>query len=348
MKYNALVLSGGGFNGYYQYSIIEELLKNKVKFDYVCGCSTGSLNAAMLATNQFHVVGEIYNLIKKQGMSVVSNQEYAEYVKGEIVLNKNKLFRKATRGLFPFNIFNFNKTLNIISKNLQDVVSLSDNAPLLDILKKHIRLDNFEIPCEFATVELNEGCLVNFKPSDFDDADELCKSILASTSMPGIWSPVSQVRTRSKMYYNLVDGGVRDVNPLNSAVTYINKHDSDNDSWTVWIINCSTGYVEPSYTSMNIMNIVKRCLLDISLNEIGSNDVSGFIAINEILSTFNKDKLWIGKKVFSNFKTVSFTPERPLGEALDCSKEQLELRYWLGKKAIEKLINEGIMDNIEE
>ena len=56
----ALVLSGGGAKGSYQYGVWKALKKLNIKFDIVTGTSIGAVNGAMMTLDDFDKAGEVW------------------------------------------------------------------------------------------------------------------------------------------------------------------------------------------------------------------------------------------------------------------------------------------------
>lgn len=59
----ALVLSGGGAKGSYQYGVWKALRKLNVKFDIVTGTSIGAVNGAMIALDDFERAGHVWETL---------------------------------------------------------------------------------------------------------------------------------------------------------------------------------------------------------------------------------------------------------------------------------------------
>jgi NTE family protein len=84
----ALILGGGSIKGAYQAGVIETLLKNGFKPDYLYGISVGSLNAAFLADRAFFV-GNIFNVLTSNFNGLLSVQPLRKLV-GE-TLDRDRL-----------------------------------------------------------------------------------------------------------------------------------------------------------------------------------------------------------------------------------------------------------------
>ncbi len=57
----ALVLPGGGAKGAFQAGVLQVLREQGFTYDVISGISVGSLNGAMLATDQFDTMIEVWN-----------------------------------------------------------------------------------------------------------------------------------------------------------------------------------------------------------------------------------------------------------------------------------------------
>ena len=61
----ALVLSGGGAKGSYQYGVWKALRKLNIKFDIVTGTSIGAVNGAMIVLGDYKKAGYVALKVQK-------------------------------------------------------------------------------------------------------------------------------------------------------------------------------------------------------------------------------------------------------------------------------------------
>jgi NTE family protein len=103
-------------------------------------------------------------------------------------------------------------------------------------------------------------CIAQHPPAQRPVQIDLATGVLASSSMPGIFRPVS---FGGETY---VDGGVREVLPLQVAI--------DLGADTVYAIHASKEAPEPGgpYAAAGIIDIVARSLVDLAIGEIARDD----------------------------------------------------------------------------
>lgn len=178
----ALVLSGGGANGAFQYGALK-YIEEKVKprfpnFDYkIISCvSVGSLNGVMLSMGKFDVLGELWQ----------SPQLQSHIFDG-------------TLSWFP-----------ILRKLLSLDKAFLDNGPLFNLLKQNVRLadiKNDQYDLRIGVVSLRDGKFRALRPIDFVEDLAFQKAILASTSIPVLWKPVGKIETRYGILEDVVEIG---------------------------------------------------------------------------------------------------------------------------------------------
>lgn len=186
----ALVLAGGGARGAYQVGMLRELVINQgLDFDIIRGVSVGALNASFLA--QAPVAGNsLANL----------QQKVAElYRLWTTEIHGNGSVYKQRAGGPAGLVFGADSIFSL--------------EPLQELLQKHLSLAalrrsgrNFAV----GTVSLVSGDYQEWWP---DDA-HFIQRIVASASIPVVFPPVTFKDQREV----LVDGGVRNITPLASAL----------------------------------------------------------------------------------------------------------------------------------
>ena len=178
MPGTALVLSGGGAKGAFQFAAERYAREVKgYKWDIIAGVSVGALNGEMLAMEKYKRLAEIWDTITN-----------------DKVYKGNLNFWSAIKILFGSD-------------------SIYSNAPLWELGQKEVTPpDAQKIKAELliGTVSLFSGEYIVAKKTDSD----LAKMVFASTIMPVIWTPINISADRKGM----VDGGVRNVSPLGDVV----------------------------------------------------------------------------------------------------------------------------------
>jgi NTE family protein len=258
-------------------------------------------------------------------------------------------------------IFNQKKISRDLKKDFDNFRSVADNSPLL---KKLLSLRQQGKPRSLIDAIADNNCLYKcgFVPLDtgmyqspfaheFADDAQLCNAVLASTSMPVVWSPVAEVVTTNQIHKDCVDGGIVDVSPLGDVIKEINKQ-GDNDEYTIIIINSSNGQTEPDPHVRNIAQIAVRSLADIAITEIFNNDLREFLTINSILQQqglteinydyFNWTTGTTTMKRRKVFKALVIQPEATLGDTLNSTPEAIQQRRQAGKRRAERLLMEYV------
>ncbi|MEM7374659.1 MAG: patatin-like phospholipase family protein [Bacteroidota bacterium] len=312
----ALVLSGGGANGAFQFGAlkyIEEEVKPRIPdfhYNLIAGVSVGAINGTMIAMDNFWRLDKIWNS---------PNLEKLIY--------HGKL-----------------EVLNVMMRLMSQQTSVLDNSPLLQLFRRYIHLDEIDpqrYDLRIGAVSLRSGSMVSFRPTDFDDEEMFRKALLASTSIPIFWAPVPEVKTKTKTYYDLVDGGIRDTTPLGEIIG------SQPDE--VIIINCKSPKfsIEPKDHPYNsIFSIAYRSLVDIAMDEIFINDLREFLSINELVRQAKAQspdiKLYhtsksTGKKVeLRQYQTILIEPNVMMGDIIDFSAKTIRSRIDMGYKAAKR------------
>jgi NTE family protein len=151
MPGNALVLSGGGAKGAFQF--MAEKYAREVKgyqWDVISGVSVGALNGTMLAMEKYERLEEIWS-------TITADQVY-------------------TGGLNLWSIL----------KLLFGAKSIYGNKPLWELLEREVDATKINIDLRIGVVSLRTGLYTRFGPSD----PGFKKAVLASTAIPLIWTPV--------------------------------------------------------------------------------------------------------------------------------------------------------------
>lgn len=186
----ALVLAGGGARGAYQVGMLRELVINQgLDFDIIRGVSVGALNASFLA--QAPRTGS--SLANLQQKVAELHRLWTTEIHGNDSVYKQRVGGPAGLVLGADSIFSL--------------------EPLQELLQKHLSLAalrssgrNFAV----GTVSLVSGDYQEWWP---DDA-HFIQRIVASASIPVVFPPVTFKDQREV----LVDGGVRNITPLASAL----------------------------------------------------------------------------------------------------------------------------------
>lgn len=367
IKY-ALVLSGGGFKGAFQMGVLDYLRENNLMqsdlhFDIISGISAGSLNGAMIAARQYDELKEIWRRIEIEGYEVIYTSDFINK-QGEPEINpeliKSIFFPnyRLSIGFFKglglllskrkqeeFLIENLNLLAEEARVNFNRFKAVASNQPLQHVLQQH--LDVTRIPadtiftCGF--VSLVDGRYYNPRHTDFASNDEFRKGVLASTTIPIIWEPVAEVRTKHQVVRNLLDGGLKNSSPLGDVIKLI-EEDKEDTIYKIIIINSNSGKLAPEREEMNLAQIALRALTEITLAEIFNNDIREFIRINELVVQAQKQGITLtnekGKPLKRFYYKIIQPQAQELGETLDARSEIIQKRYMLGRQRAQEVFSQ--------
>lgn len=291
----ALVLSGGGAKGAFQYGALRYIVENELQdkqpseyFQIISGVSVGSLNGVMMAQNRFLQLTDIWDHISQ-----------AQVYKGSLGL------------------------LHIFWRLITHQLSVLTNDPLKALIYRHVSLEEVRRSgCDFmfGTVSVDTGLYYAFHAHDFDEEKQFLEGILASSSMPVIWPPVPEIKTKAGLTYTqLVDGGVRNISPLGDVIDF--------DPDEVVVINCNAEDFHPyPDPARNMIKIAVRVLTEITLNEIFRQDIREFLHINAILKQLPPE-LKIKRSdgtFYKHYDCILIEPDHDLGDALDFDRKKID------------------------
>jgi NTE family protein len=194
-----------------------------------------------------------------------------------------------------------------------------DNRPLRETIEKNAAGRPFRIPVHVGRVSLVSGAyeLVGNDEPGFLDA------VWESTTMPIVWEPIGAAAN--------VDGGLRNVTPLGDALGF-------GPPEIVVVLNGPKA-LEAAPPPRTVIDVAKRSLVDITINEILVNDVRKFIRINDLVKQAEKHGVDLTDSEGRAYRFCPITviaPEEPLGDVLDFSPDKIEERLTAGAEAARK------------
>lgn len=238
-----LVLAGGSVKGAFQAGVIKALFEKGYQPDAIYGVSAGSLNAAYLV-NQF---GQQAN----SGLPI----SYPQAAQDLWDFWERRITRPECLSK-PFNIFQLGWTA--LTKRFRGLV---DTSPLRDLLTEVLQDRNLQaspVGLKVGAVNIMEGAMHYVDPSFENFTDYL----MASSAVP-ILMPVVKIEGEKRKSY--LDGGLRDVAPLQKAV--------NDGAKEVVVIACHTEMIEGGdFDSGDLLALVDR-VMDIAVNEILNADL---------------------------------------------------------------------------
>ena len=208
-----LVLSGGGAKGAFQAGALKYIMKhgfyhgrehvpgNKVKFDYIAGISAGSLNAVMVAMGQSSKLEKLWKEEIGGNPEKIWTSDFVEAVDGKIVAKEGILKKVLPKiGLFKgLGLMLSKKKQKRLGKEVLDKItaieSFASNAPLKERLDELVDIEQIkDTLLRVGYVSLDSGKYHTVTHKEFSKNNaQFKKAILASTAMPVVWKPVSEV-----------------------------------------------------------------------------------------------------------------------------------------------------------
>lgn len=338
MKKLIVVLTGGGARGAFQAGAWNRIMNEGLNFGTglekpgiphaVFGVSAGALNGSMIAMGKNKELISLWNRIAGNPNEIYTSQ-FLKTEGNKTILDTEALGKFLLSDLSGFQKLGLmfkgsrQKVLQKIMDKVKSLTAISDNTPLFEKVKSLVRLSDIKSSVfQAGFVSLTDGSYYSAKHTDFTSNEDFQKAVLASSAMPLIWSPVDKVSTSQFETSNLIDGGLRNINPLGDAVRYVLNSD-DSDEYYFLIISTRTGLIPAMQEKPNIFNIIQRSIYDIALSEIGDTDTSEFLRINRLVKQAERKNLELfsesGRKL-RRFKVKVIEPLRELGGALNFSR----------------------------
>lgn len=281
-----LVLSGGGAKGAFQAGAIEVLREAGYSFDAISGVSVGALNGAMLATEQFDELLEVWRQVTP-----------------ERILRETSLLALARQYL-------------VYKLGLGDPpVSKYHNDPLQHLMTHYLKGKKVTLPFHFGYVKLESGKYIKAtirRTGNHTIDQEDLKRLLASTAIPVYFNPV---RIGD---FTAVDGGLRNISPIKEVLPY--QPDQ------MVIIPTEPVNKDPGTTQVrDILEIAFRSI-DIMLNEIFHEDIDRFLVVNQLVKQAEAEGLTLTKSdgtPYTYIEPIIIDPKESLGDGLDFENQRI-------------------------
>jgi NTE family protein len=240
---------------------------------------------------------------------LLAQREYERLRNLWLTLREEDIYRK-----FPWPLVAFRLAV-------QRKLGFYDDTPLRTLIQKHAAGRRFLTPAHVGRVSLVSG-EYELVPSD---APDFLDAVWHSATMPVIWEAIGPQAH--------VDGGLRNVTPLGDALGF--------KPTELVVIPCSAAGIDTVKPPANIVDVAKRSLTDITINEILRNDVDGFVRINELVKQAHDAKLTLKKPDGTPYLYCPITliePRKPMGDTLDFSQETIRLRMRHGEEVAREVI----------
>lgn len=154
MSKTALVLSGGGAKGAFQYAAEKFAREEKgYAWDIIAGVSVGALNGSLIAMKKYARLEDLWNTITRQ--DIMTGQLNLWAILGMILGAK----------------------------------SIYGHKPLEALINQEIDASQIDCDLRIGVVSLTSGEYIQFKKDD----PGFRQAVLASTSIPIVWPPVEQI-----------------------------------------------------------------------------------------------------------------------------------------------------------
>lgn len=368
-KKYALVLSGGGFKGAFQVGALQYLMDNGIrhndgtivlnpKFDFIAGVSVGALNGSFMAMEDFEGLKKLWNDVEIKGAGEIYTSDLVEVqgpkIKARFDNILKRLLPESTLNLALKFIFKKQQLLDSIGQRFDQIKSIADSQPLRNTLMQQIKRSKFKIPFKMGFASLVDGKYHSPQPKDFDSDEELAKAILASASLPMVFPYIDTVtfRENGKLITtkNLTDGGVRNISPLQDAISFIKEDISEATDWHIIIINCSADEERKDNTNPNVVGYAFRVSNDILTNEVLENDYHIFLLINSLVEQAalkNMTLLGTDDLPLIKFKYKVIRPDDPnepgndTGDTLDSRPAVLNFRKFKGAEIAKRQMDKS-------
>lgn len=258
----ALILSGGGVKGTFQYGAIDYLynhvLAKDERFKIVCGVSAGAMNGSIIIQNKFQLGKDIWMEQIEKGVPAF-DMRYSKLT---------MLLHAILPGIF-------------VLKKLEKAHSIYVNKKLREILtetsKELVRiLEENDDYLRLGIVEYQSGKYLSVDPTSQGYRDKVVDVIIASTSIP-IAFPA--VRMNNFQYY---DGGVINTTPFADIfeITRQKKFQEKYNLTSIYSVLCSPLSTNETNQDYNGLIDIAWRTLDVLLKEIYVNDKEIFDRTN--------------------------------------------------------------------
>lgn len=248
---NALVLSGGGARGYFEWQVVRQLMEAGMKWDLIAGVSSGAM------------VGSIAAVVQGGYHSTTSIDQLFERLERKDIISGGLSFGRALR------------LMGIRGRRF----SIYDTDPLRRLLEAWINPMWFELegtPRVLVGVTLLQQRTYLAAELGLMAPDERLPLIRASGSIPVMFEPVKKGMPGISWG---VDGGVRNMSPLKDVLAAEPDH--------ITVVNASNPFakVEDAEDPESIVDVIEETLFHLT-NEVFRGDYKQLLDRNEEAKNF--------------------------------------------------------------
>jgi len=331
----ALVLTGGGAKGAFQYAA-EKYAREVMGYrsDVIAGVSGGALNGTMLSMEKYAELEHLWT-------EVLQNKPIYT---GD--LGTGALLRFAAKQL---------PTLFKLPPFLGDPRALLGNEPLRGSIAEHFDRSRVVKDLRIGVVSLESGAYHVYRlakgeyferqdraghtgdyvPSPIDDTG-FKQVILGSTAIPVVWPP-QNIPNVMRMA-SVVDGGVRNVNPIGDVLDALGSPDDE-----VVVISCDPPAPQATGVPRTGVEIATRSL-DLVVAEIVRTDIREFERINYIVKQAEAGGVTLRNergRPFVSYTARVIQPEEALNGPLDFAPEAISKSIERGRDAARKVLGDS-------
>jgi NTE family protein len=349
-----LVVSGGGARGAWGVGVVSGLYKQRGGYKAVFGTSTGSLMAPFILLQKFDELETAYSNVTQK--SIFNQNPFRIHYdpQTKTVTTTLKTFKAVIRLICGKKTFGETKNLKklihkIFTKNLyKELIHYREtDSILLAVAVTNTRTGGLQIKTDSGYSQLNDM-----------DYERICNWIWASSNEPLLMSYVSDSSYipgwKEKKHPNdsfYVDGGVREVIPLEEAIKYAVSHNID----SIEVIVNNSKIPESQNWDIHkggIMNGLERLLAIYNMSTIVYNEnYSDLLVKYYNLSKIIPDKFnpalssgSVNRNIHLRFYFMPDNVAQLYPDELGFVKEAMESLITLGKEYANSPMNVNDMD----
>ena len=327
MPIRALVMSGGGAKGAFQAGATETLVRERhMDFQVVAGVSAGALNALILAQGKGPAgLGVQVQELRQLWMGIHSDDD---------------IYRKRFLG----------SILGFVTQN-----SIDDPSPLREKIERLGRIEDLRASSREFRIGVSW-----LETGEYECIDQHHESLhdctLASSSMPVLFPPV-RIGDRSG-----VDGGVRNVTPLDNAFGALKQlsRAAPSEPLEMYVLLASPLSIPEETGPWNTGLKIGKRALSMLLNEIYQEDLRYALAINDAVRSYVEMRKRLEETLgapmaqrilaglefpfappkYQYVRILAVVPDREFSDALEFDPQKIRQAFDAGRVAARDLLDE--------
>lgn len=248
MSRTALIISGGGSKGAFAVGVLKFIFSQRpdIRFDMVCGTSTGALIAPLAALRHIEELEGVYTGVETKDI----------LLKGNLV----------DRLLHHNSLYDTSPLAALVTRTLSQLRYDQLLASGLDIILTTVCLQTQRI----TYFTLGAGAATLPVSPDYDligiaSREELLRAIVASADQPVLMPPI-EIRSTPEQPRQYVDGGVREQVPLQIAI--------DNGATDIYVIVMSPETNPATQVKYSRLESTLLRTIDLLLEDVAGSDLA--------------------------------------------------------------------------